>query len=284
MNIATCVLQGKDKNLLSAMQTIEECKRDIERFKETYSIKRIEKDLQMLNSQYGSKDVSAKRKTHMPSYLHDSIIDCRIQIEEQNQGPNKLRQTLVEVCDSLCNELAVRFGKDNISKWISMQALSPMSDDFLDSNALMPLFEYAKSVPSITRIFVENSASKSLLEAECRIFKSKIEKYFNDSENNTEKDPINRITAKLLEFYKTNGTPVVLATLYKLAVTAGYTQSKVESMFSAAKRTDSCHRRSQLVYRKASLSFLHFEKQVTREITFDEFLVEWKRKPRALNF
>ena len=36
MNIATCVLQGKDKNLLSAMQTIEECKRDIECFKETY--------------------------------------------------------------------------------------------------------------------------------------------------------------------------------------------------------------------------------------------------------
>ena len=85
------------------------------------------------------------------------------------------------------------------------------------------MFEYAKSVPSITRIVVENSASKSLLEAECCIFKSKIEKYFNDSGNNTEKDAINRITAKLLEFYKTNGIPVVLATLYKLAMTAGYT-------------------------------------------------------------
>ena len=31
LNIATYVLQGKAKNLLSAMQTIEECKRDIER-------------------------------------------------------------------------------------------------------------------------------------------------------------------------------------------------------------------------------------------------------------
>ena len=112
----------------------------------------------MLNSQYGSKDVSAKRKTHMPSYLHDSIIDCRIQIEEQNQGPNKLR---------LSSKYVIHF---------AMHLLC-----------------------GLERIIYRSGGKPS-----CRIFKSKIEKYFNDSENNTEKDAINRITAKLLEFCKTN--------------------------------------------------------------------------------
>ena len=57
--------------------------------------------------------------------------------------------------------------KDKVAKRISMKALSPVSDDFfLDSNALMPLYEYANS--------------KNPLEAECRIFKSKIEMFYNE--------------------------------------------------------------------------------------------------------
>ena len=71
--------------------------------------------------------------------------------------------------------------------------------------------------------------------------------------------------------------------LYKLAVTAGYT-CRVECLFSAVTRADSSHRRGQLIYRKACLVYLHFEKELTRKLTFEEFVAEWKKKPRSLNF
>ena len=86
------------------------------------------------------------------------------------------------------------------------------------------------------------------------------------------------------KLYENYDTPIVLTTLYILAVTAGYTQSRVEAMFSALTRVDSSHRRSQHVYRKANLAFLHFEKEITRSITFEEYTFAWKLKPRALNF
>ena len=65
--------------------------------------------------------------------------------------------------------------------------------------------------------------------------------------------------------------------LYKLAVTAGYTQCRVECLFSAVTRVDSSHRRGQLIYRKACLAYLQFEKGLTRKLTFEEFVAEWKK-------
>ena len=95
---------------------------------------------------------------------------------------------------------------------------------------------------------------------------------------------MNRVTAMLLECSKDTNTPVILSILYKLAITAGYTQSSVECLFSALTRIDSSQRRRQLIYRKQSLACVHFENKVTKELRIDEFITAWKKKPRALSF
>ena len=75
---------------------------------------------------------------------------------------------------------------------------------------------------------------------------------------------MNRVTAMLLECSKDTNTPVILSILYKLAITAGYTQSSVECLFSALTRIDSTQRHRHLIYRNASLAFRHFEKKGKR--------------------
>ena len=112
-------------------------------------------------------------------------------------------------------------------------------------------------VPLSNKLWVTNGVSERLLSAECRVFKSKIEKFYDEGKQNPKIDPLNTVTSKLLKFFKNNNTPIVLSMLYKLAVTAGYTQCRVECLFSAVTRVDSSHRRRHLIYRKACLAYLH---------------------------
>ena len=100
-----------------------------------------------------------------------------------------------------------------------------------------------------------NGVSERLLSAECRVFKSKIEKFYDEGKQYPKIDPLNTVTSKLLKFFKNNNTPTVLSMLYK-----------------------SSHRRGQLIYRKACLAYLQFEKVLTRKLTFAEFVAEWKEE------
>ena len=59
---------------------------------------------------------------------------------------------------------------------------------------------------------------------------------------------------------------------FKVAVTAGYSTSTVESVFSALARTGLPHRRRMRDDRESDLTLLSFEKDLTRRATFAEFL------------
>ena len=75
-------------------------------------------------------------------------------------GAVDLRQTVVEVCDLLGEELSRRFRRENTCIWVAMHALSPESDSFFDPDALLPLFNYAKTVPLINKLWVTNGVSE----------------------------------------------------------------------------------------------------------------------------
>ena len=127
LNIANSVLQGRDSNLKSAMQTIEECRVDIEDF-HVYSIDKITKDLETMRSLYTEKGSFAKekRQTSLPKCLSGSIVDDRIPSQIQRMpGAIDLWQTVVEVCNVLSEELSRRFGGENTSIWVAIHALSP---------------------------------------------------------------------------------------------------------------------------------------------------------------
>ena len=86
---------------------------------------------------------------------------------------------------------------------------------------------------------------------------------------------------KYLEANYNDSAPCLIQ-IFKVAVTAGYTQTRVECLFSALNRIDTQHRRSQLSTRQTNLTMLHFEQEVTRDITFDDFAKVWRKKPRKL--
>ena len=68
-----------------------------------------------------------------------------------------------------------------------------------------------------------------------------------------------------------------------MAVTAGFTSTRVEGLFSALTRIDSPQRHSMKTARECDLAYLAFEnKELMEDITFQSFLVEWKSKERKL--
>ena len=124
MNIATCVLQGKSTNLLSAMQIVNECINDITLFRNTYSEEKIKENLETSKMDCGTDNSEKRQSTRLPERLRDSIIDVHLPSEQERApGDIKLAQTVTEVCDTLTEELSRRFANENVSIWIAMEAL-----------------------------------------------------------------------------------------------------------------------------------------------------------------
>ena len=73
-----------------------------------------------------------------------------------------------------------------------------------------------------------------------------------------------------------------LSNLYKLALTNGFTSATVESVFSRRTIIDSARRKSMTPYRESNLPLLYFEKQLCRDVTFEEFRAEWRKKSRRI--
>ena len=178
------------------------------------------------------------------------------------------------------------------------QTLKPSNIPFLDAEELKPLLDYAKTIPVVSRRVEELSFDQ--LKSECAVFRSVIMDFSDTQDRLAEaefqkKKPENeakgRMTkeekkenkmTQLTQFVLTLTGADILQQLYLVAVTAGYSSSVVECVFSALNRIDTCHRRSMTPYRETSLTLLHFENTITRAITFKQFLVKWNAKPRRL--
>ena len=116
------------------------------------------------------------------------------------------------------------------------------------------------------------------LQAECTVFRNVILKQFPKESN----PDICCIHKFLIQNY--SAAAPILITLYKVAVTCGYASARVECLFSFLTQVDSSRRRSSTPYRECALTHQFFEKAIVRDISFEEFTLEWQKKPRALNF
>ena len=129
--------------------------------------------------------------------------------------------------------------------------------------------------------FVINEFSKNQDKLYSRSGVSK-KKAKNDAKNKTTEKPNVDKVKQITQFVLTLSGAEVLQQLYLVAVTAGYSSSVVECVFSALNRVGTCHLRRMTPYRKSSLTLLHFENAITRDISFERFLVKWNNKPRKL--
>ena len=118
------------------------------------------------------------------------------------------------------------------------------------------------------------------MQSECRVFKDALlEEY--DKFN---KDETLLFTEKFLYYCERHDSTMrVLKVLFQVAITAGYSTSTAECVFSARARIDTPSRRRLTPYKQGNLTLLHFESGLTSKITFEDFVAVWvKLKPRRL--
>ena len=114
-----------------------------------------------------------RRTTNLLSRFDGFIVTESIPSE--NNAKSRVA-IFAECLDLIENELERRFSSENIKLWQAMEALSPNSNNFLDSDVLVPFFEYAQSVPVARDFFLKNELSIQDLNAEwifSRVFKDK---------------------------------------------------------------------------------------------------------------
>lgn len=233
-----------------------------------------------------------KRQRQTPRHFEDSVVTCPLPqfrdtastSSNHDVAATDLRSLGVDIVDALCSELDGRFAQGNVKVWDSFQALSPVSDEdnFLDAYALTPLLEYVQTIPYFrTECRLGENLDEAIydLRSECRLFKP----IFLAEYKKFDKDEKLLYTEKFMRICESRPSIRVLKVLFQVATTAGFSTSTVEAVFSARARIDTPSRRRLTPYKQGNLTLLHFERRLTRSVTFDDFLSTWvKLKPRRL--
>ena len=255
---------------------------DLEEHKSTYSLEHIAAMFPepSEDDEEESEPPRAKRQRKLPSYLKDSVITAPMPQFRSTQDVTELRALAVDIIESFKSELDGRFSGENVKLWKALQALSPdhNEEEFLNYKLLIPLLEYCYTIPYFKGIMGELGDAKETLKSECRIFK----RLFLIQWSLISPDDKLRTTEILTQYSQTLTAAKIIHILFKFAMIAGYSTATVECAFSARKRIDTDHRRRLTPYKQGNLTLLHFEKKLTKSVSFDEFLEMWKLKPRRL--
>ena len=125
-----------------------------------------------------------------------------------------------------------------------------------------------KTIPVLRRGYSRLNVSIEDLKGECRIFSRVLRNQeFSKGENGV--IDLVEVGTHLIEKHKESAP--ILGSLYKVAITAGFSSTRVECLFAS------------LTMRECQLAYLAFERKTLLDISFDTFLHAWKTKPRKLH-
>ena len=131
----------------------------------------------------------------------------------------------------------IRYSSQNV---LLCETLSPASNHVLDYEGLSPIFDYAETILAITAFLVKNELNLKDLKAECRIF-SLVFKNKEWPKRNGKIDLVEVYENIKREHQK---SIAILVLLYQLAITASFTETRVECIISLLRRIDSSQSRS----------------------------------------
>ena len=278
LNIGTEAFQSKGFNIASSIRLVQECQKQINDISNVYNVKKITDDLEFLSTFYVDEQIRSRRNRNPPSSFDNYIVDASIPSDVEHITPEQLRSIVVELKDVMLAEFKSRFCEENVKLWNSMDALHPNSKRFLDASLLQPLYEYSLTIPNVSKVLLEKNADIEVLNAQCKVHKTVIEEYVKKLDSADVFDVFRELQSNY------SATAFVLIMLYRVAITMGYASARVECLFSAMAHIDTPSRRSQSPYRECSLTHLFFERDIVKDITFEDFSKEWNKKPRKLNF
>jgi hypothetical protein len=301
LDISNQTFQKSDTDLLTSLSVLKSVRENLEGLREKYSIEHITSIIYIEGvSTIELEDephTAGKRKRTIPDKYQDYVVVDTLPIFHDLNNELELRALAVQVLDTLNSEFDDRFSEFNTQLWLSYASLKPSHTPFLDAKELKPLLDFVRTIPVVSRKVEDLSFEK--LKCECEVFRSVILDFSNKqdtsaelqfqrkkSENDakgkkTETPKVNKMT-QITQFVSSLCGAEILQQMYLVAVTAGYSSSVVECVFSALNRVDTCHRRKMTPYRKTNLTLLHFENAITRDISFEQFLLKWNTKPRRL--
>ena len=223
------------------------------------------------------------RRTSLPGYLNDSVITDFV----PQRNNNNLRSIVTNCIDRMEEDFNRRFSSENTAIWSALEYLVPSSyTTFLDYTLIAPLFSWATTIPAVKQRFIQEQLTTTNLEAECRVFSRILGKEYEAGsfEHDTRKGTIDILKVAIYMARNHRETAPVLTTLYRLAITIGYSSARCECVFSSLSKIDAPQRRKQSTKRETNLTFLHFERKTLMNIKFDDFLKVWESKPRKLSF
>jgi hypothetical protein len=145
----------------------------------------------------------------------------------------------------------------------AVDSLSPKSTSFLNFDTLKPLIDYLG--------VCADDVHNEILTAK-RLLLNKLPTANNEKTASRASTILSEYKEAYPELHK----------VYAGGFTFGVSNASCENSFSALTRVYTPFRRSMTHKRKSNLIILAYEKDITGSITLDEFLTEFKKKPRHL--
>ena len=188
----------------------------------------------------------AKQPRQAPRAFVDYVVEETL---GQQEGFNEQegKRLFFVIIDSVLAEMSARFNETNQEFAVSLKAMDPGSEDFLDTEKLKPLMDLTSTEINETQFVVAREFFQS---------------------QGGDRMTLSELVTKHITVF--TALPQVLAA-FKQAMTFGASTAMCENSFSTLKRVFSDHRRSMLHGRKANLIQLVFENDLTRK-----FNGEWR--------
>ena len=153
---------------------------DLRRFFNLRSNINLINDPQKKKKTPDGSEVQPRQRT-LPSHLDDSVVLCPMPQYRDTASSStadvaayRCMQLGKEIIDAMKVELDDRFTDNNVELWVAFQALSPVNDTtkFLDAYLLVPLLEYAFTIPCFRKILGDDfDDAIEDMQSECRVFK-----------------------------------------------------------------------------------------------------------------
>ena len=271
LNITVKGLQERGQ----AYNIINSCRQLLIKKREHWGEESVSKEIEKMRIKH-SLPVLSSRALNVPRHFDETIITESLPQTSEN-GEEILYRSIVEVTDYFKEDFDRRFSEENIAIWQAVDHLLPGIETFLCSTRLQPLLDYAMTVPVISNKL--NGPKAGSLSAECEMFKGPlIEIEWTPNEQGIV--DMRDVAAYVIKSY--SNTAPILCILYQVALTIGFTRASVECVFSRRTIIDSARRRSITLYRQCKLTLLYFEKQLCKEVTYEQFKKEWRKKTRRI--
>ena len=278
INIVVKQLQSPGENLSSAVGVINSTREQMICIREDLTEEKLETMVKQFLDVAGLEKEQQRRPQRsktLPPHFNEFLVTEHIPAEN---NPRSHVAIFAECLDVIEQEFARRFSTENIQLWQAMEALSPDSASFLNSDVLIPFLEYAQSIPMVRDFISKNKLSIDDLHAECRIFARLFKDKVWPRDNSGR---IDIVDVALLLRRNHESSAAILLLLYTVAITAGFTSTRVECLFSSLTRVDTPQRRSMKTDREVQLAYLAFENKLLSQVSFDDFLQAWMATPKT---